>query len=132
MSRTYDLADKLIYFTMTYLAKHGSVPLAELFQEMKKNLKFNEWESVIYPINKTPRWERMTVSFSVDLTKAEWITKKRKIWTITPKGRKALEKLKEPSKLRIEAKRMFDIWNAIPREKLLEMKAEAKNKKKKK
>ena len=131
MSRTFDLADRLIHYTLVYLVRYGESPVADLFVAMKKDLKFSEWEKVVYKKNRTPRWERMTFSFSIDLTKAGWIIKKRKIWDITPAGRKALREIKDPTKLRLEAKRLFDIWNAIPREELLRRKAAARAEKEK-
>jgi len=126
MSRTYDLADKLIYYVLNYLVKHGPTPIDTLFRTMKKDVKFTDWEKVFYEKSKMPRWERMTISFSLDLSKAEWITKKRKVWEITLAGRKALRELKTPTKLRLEAKRLFDIWNAIPHEVLMKRKAAIK------
>lgn len=126
MSRTYDLADKLIYYVLAYLVKKGPTPIATLVADIEVEMKFTEWESVVYKKTGVPRWERMLFSFSIDLTKAEWITKKRKIWELTAKGKKALEKLKTPTKLRIEAKRLFDIWNAIPHDELKRRKAAAR------
>ncbi|MCL2017296.1 MAG: winged helix-turn-helix domain-containing protein [Alphaproteobacteria bacterium] len=126
MSRTFDLADRLIYYVLTYLVKYGSTSVNDLRVAVKKDMKFNSWEKVFYEKSRMRRWERMMLSFSIDLTKAGWITKKRKIWEITSVGREALLELKTPTKLRIEAKRLFDVWNAIPREELLRRKAEIK------
>lgn len=128
MSRTFNLANRLIYYTLVYLDENGETSLAQLVKDMKKDLTFDEWESVVYEKSGNIRWERMLLSFSLDLTKAEWITKKRKVWNITHKGRNALKKLKEPDKLRKEAARLYKVWNAIPREELLRRKAEAKEK----
>jgi len=126
MNRTFKLANRLIYYTLVYLDKNGATSLAQLTKDIKNDLKFDAWESVIYKKTGSIRWEQMLLSFSLDLTKAEWITKKRKIWMITPQGHQALKKLKEPSKLREEATRLYKIWNATPREELLRRKAEAK------
>ncbi len=126
MNRTFNLANRLIYYTLVYLDKNGATSLAQLVKDIKKDLTFDEWESVVYEKSGNIRWERMLLSFSLDLTKAEWIVKSRKVWNITPKGRRALRKFKEPDKLRQEAARLYKIWNAIPREELLRCKAEAK------
>ena len=126
MNRTFKLANRLIYYTLVYLDKNGATSLAQLTKDIKNDLKFDAWESVIYKKTGSIRWEQMLLSFSLDLTKAEWITKKRKIWMITPQGHQALKKLKEPSKLREEATRLYKIWNVTPREELLRRKAEAK------
>ncbi|MCL2538537.1 MAG: hypothetical protein FWF34_01885 [Alphaproteobacteria bacterium] len=126
MSRTFDLADRLVYYALTYLDKHGPTSTAELFSAIKRDMTFNEWESVVYPKTGFIRWERMLYSFSVDLTKAEWITKKRKVWTLTPAGKHALETLKTPAALRAEAIRLWKIWFATPADELKRRKAAAR------
>ncbi|MDR1337806.1 MAG: winged helix-turn-helix domain-containing protein [Rickettsiales bacterium] len=126
MSRTFDLADKLIYYTLVYLDKNGATRISKLCDNMKKDLKFDDWERAVYPKTGNVRWDRMLLSFSLDLDKAGWIAKRRKVWDITPKGKQALGELREPSKLRQEAARMYKIWNAIPREELLRRKAAEK------
>lgn len=58
------------------------------------------------------RFEKIVRFATVDTTKAGWLVKAKGRWTVTDKGKDALEELKDPERFYADAARLYRAWKA--------------------
>src|SRR3989338_5382479 len=58
----------------------------DVMREVEKRLKLSEYELARYEKTGYVRWESIMHFYSIDLTKAGWLIKKKGIWYLTPEG----------------------------------------------
>jgi restriction system protein len=68
------------------------MPGKEVIARMRQNLKFTDWEQEIYEKTGYVRWESIFAFYTIDLMKAGYLRKNKRIWHITEEGEKALKK----------------------------------------
>jgi restriction system protein len=70
----------------------GSMVRKELFDRLKKNILFTEWEKEYDPATERHRWEKIFSFYTIPFVKAGYLIKKKGLWTFTPDGDEALKK----------------------------------------
>lgn len=91
-SRTRKSAAKTVYTALSILKENGSeMPFAHIKEEVKKRCNFTDWELEKYETTGYIRWESLLSFFSIDITKAGFIIKKKGKWFLTPEGEDALK-----------------------------------------
>jgi restriction system protein len=91
-SRSRQLAARLTFEALKILVeKGGEVPGKEIINEIERRLELDEWAKEIYKKTGYVRWHSILQFFTIDLSKAGFLIKKKGVWYITPEGEKAVE-----------------------------------------
>jgi restriction system protein len=93
LAKSKQTAAKTLHEALSILkAAGGSMPGKEVIARMRQNLKFTDWEQEIYEKTGYVRWESIFAFYTIDLMKAGYLRKNKRIWHITEEGEKALKK----------------------------------------
>ncbi|EDN71068.1 Mrr restriction endonuclease [Beggiatoa sp. PS] len=91
LSKSRQLAAKLIYAAFKVLKKHGGELLGkEVIKEVEKLVELDEWAKSRYEKSGYIRWQSMLHFFTIDCMKAGFLIKKKGVWYLTPEGENAL------------------------------------------
>jgi len=69
----------------------GTLPGREVMTKMKETLTFSDWEKETYEKTGYVRWESIFYFYSINVTKAGYLLKNKRIWYLTEEGEKALK-----------------------------------------
>lgn len=69
----------------------GQLPSRDVIRNTEKRLELSEYEKAKLEKTGYIRWESVLHFYSIDLTKAGWLLKKKGIWYLTPEGSEALK-----------------------------------------
>lgn len=109
MSRTIDLASKLVFETLKILKENdGELPSSLLMDALAKRVPLDEWAKGILEKTGNIRWQSILHFYSIDLIKAGYLLKKKGVWYLTPEGEKSLEKGEKD--LLKSAQALYKIW----------------------
>ncbi len=93
MSRTKELAKKLIYATLVALKENDKeLSINKLFEIIETKVYLDDWAKASYEKTGYIRWQSILQFYSIDLTKAEYILKEKGIWYLTPEGENVIQK----------------------------------------
>jgi len=110
LSRSRQTAMKTMFEALNILkASGGSMPGKEVMAKMRDNLSFTEWELEIYEKTGYIRWESIFHFYTIDLIKAGYLRKNKRIWYLTDEGEKALQK--GPLELMNSANAAYKQWH---------------------
>ena len=86
------LAARLIFAALNILKENGGEMRGKLVvEEVEKRVKLGEWEKQRYERTGNIRWRSVLQFYTIDLTKAGFLIKKKGIWFLTPEGESALK-----------------------------------------
>ena len=109
MSRTMDLAGKLIFETLKILKENdGEMASSLLMEALSKRVSLDEWAKGTLEKTGNIRWQSILHFYSIDLIKAGYLLKKKGVWYLTPEGEKAMAK-GEKELLR-SAQNLYRVW----------------------
>jgi restriction system protein len=92
LSKSRKLASKVIFEAFKILKESGgSMKGYEVIEEIRKRLKFDEWESHRYEKTGYIRWQSMLHFFSIDCIKAGYMLKNKGTWVLTPEGEEKMK-----------------------------------------
>ena len=87
ISNSRALAATLLHAAFQYLATHGrSAPIRDIKQAIAPHVSENEWATQVIESNGLTRWETYLHFFSIDATKAGFLSKSKGVWTLTETG----------------------------------------------
>jgi restriction system protein len=87
----------------------GQLPSREVIRQTEKKLDLSEYEKAVYEKTGYVRWESVLHFYSIGLTKAGWLLKKKGVWYITPEG---IENLKlSPKDFINTIQKIYNEWN---------------------
>ena len=110
LARSKQTAAKTMFEALNILkASGGSLPGKEVVAKMRQNLTFTEWELENYEKTGNVRWESIFYFYTIDLMKAGYLRKNKRIWFITEEGEKALKK--GPIELMYAASEAYRQWS---------------------
>jgi len=90
--RIRPLAARLIFAALQVLKENGGELRGKQVQEeVEKRVELTEWEKERYEKSGYVRWESVLHWYSVDLSKAGFLIKKKGVWFLTPEGEAALK-----------------------------------------
>ena len=93
MSRSADLGSKLIYEALKILKENdGELSSSILMEYISQRINLDEWAKSSLEKTGNIRWQSILHFYSIDLTKAGYLIKKKGVWYLTPEGEKAMEK----------------------------------------
>jgi restriction system protein len=69
----------------------GQLASREVMRQTEQRLDLSEYEKAQFEKTGYIRWESIMHFYSIDLTKAGWLLKKKGVWYITPEGTEALK-----------------------------------------
>ncbi len=69
----------------------GQLASREVVREVEKRLNLSDYEKARFEKTGYIRWESILHFYSIDLTKAGWLIKKKGIWYLTPEGAENLK-----------------------------------------
>jgi len=111
MSRTKDIAIKVIYAAMSVLRDNGKeMPMRDLLEQVEKRVVLDDWARGQYEKSGYVRWQSILHFYSIDCIKAGFLIKNRGIWYITPEGAEALKL--GPEGLMSSAQIAYRTWRA--------------------
>lgn len=91
LAKSKQTAAKTMYEALKILkSAGGNLPRKEIISKMRQNLKFTDWEQELYEKTGYVRWESIFSFYSVDMIKAGFLRKNKRIWYLTAEGEKAL------------------------------------------
>lgn len=102
-------ATKTIHAAFKLIKENGgSMALRDIFNTLRTQLKFSEWEKA--PLEKTGniRWESIFYWYSVDTVKAGFLVKNNGVWSLTTEGEKAMKA--GPDGLMEAANKAYRAW----------------------
>ena len=109
MSRTTDLASKLIFETLKVLKENdGEMASSLLMETLSKRVNLDEWARGTLEKTGNIRWQSILHFYSIDLIKAGYLLKKKGVWYLTPEGEKAIDKGEK--ELLKSAQNLYRIW----------------------
>lgn len=109
MSRTKDLASKLVFETLKILKENdGEMASSLLMEILPQKVCLDDWAKSTLEKSGNIRWQSILHFFSIDLIKAGYLTKKKGVWYLTSDGEKALDK--GETKLFQSASDLYRIW----------------------
>lgn len=88
----------------------GSLPRADLMQEIEKRVSLDAWALEVYEGSGNVRWRSIFGFHSVGLSKGGYVEKSKGIWTITDAGRALVAKKLIDADLVKEIKRAYENW----------------------
>ena len=110
LSRSEQIAAKTQYEALKILKEAGgSLSGREVVASIKNRLNFNSWELEILEKTGNIRWESIFYFYTINLMKAGYLRKNKRIWYLTEEGEKALNK--SPLELHLSAKAAYVKWN---------------------
>ena len=62
----------------------------DVIAKLRNTVKFDEWESYLYPKTGYIRWESILQFVSIDAVKAGYLIKNKGLWILTPEGEAAI------------------------------------------
>jgi restriction system protein len=93
LAKSKQTAVKTLFAALKIIkAAGGSMPGKEVMAKMRESLAFSDWEKEIYEKTGYIRWESIFLFYSIDLIKAGYLRKNKRIWYLTEEGEKALQK----------------------------------------
>ena len=109
MSRSRDLAEKLIYEALLILKENNGELLGKkVSKEVKHRVELDDWATKVYEKSGYIRWESLLHFFTIDCTKAGFMRKNKGIWYLTSEGEEALKL--GPEKLLNSATKLYRVW----------------------
>lgn len=92
ISRTSLLGAKLVHEAMKVIVeKGGQAPSRDVVNEVGKRVALDEWATFVYEKTGYVRWKSILYFFTIGLTKAGFLVKKKGVWYVTPEGEAALK-----------------------------------------
>ncbi len=93
MSRTTELASKLIFETLKVLKENdGEMASSLLMETLSRRVNLDDWARGTLEKTGNIRWQSILHFYSIDLIKAGYLLKKKGVWYLTPEGEKAIDK----------------------------------------
>lgn len=93
MSRTTDLASKLVFETLKILKENdGELASSLLMETLANRIPLDDWARGTLKKTGNIRWQSILHFYSIDLIKAGYLLKKKGVWYLTPEGEKAIDK----------------------------------------
>jgi restriction system protein len=90
MSKSQDLAVKLIYGAFTILKQNGNqLPGREVVKKIPELVELDDWAKKQYEKTGYIRWQSLLHFFTIDSIKAGYMLKKSGVWILTPEGEEA-------------------------------------------
>jgi len=86
----------------------GQLPSREVIQQIEQRLDLSDYEKAQFEKTGYIRWESIVHFYSIDLTKAGWLLKKKGLWYLTPEGSEALKY--SPKELIMIAGKKYQEW----------------------
>lgn len=109
MSRTVDLAGKLVFETLKLLKENdGEMAFSLLMEALSKRVYLDDWAKSTLEKTGNIRWQSILHFYSIDLIKAGYLLKKKGVWYLTPEGEKAIDKGEK--ELLKSAQNLYHIW----------------------
>lgn len=109
MSRTTELASKLIFETLKVLKENdGEMASSLLMETLSKRVNLDDWARGTLEKTGNIRWQSILHFYSIDLIKAGYLLKKKGVWYLTPEGEKAIDKGEK--ELLKSAQNLYRIW----------------------
>lgn len=109
MSRTTDLASKLVFETLKILKENdGELASSLLMETLANRISFDDWARWTLEKTGNIRWQSILHFYSIDLIKAGYLLKKKGVWYLTPEGEKAIDKGER--ELLKSAQNLYRIW----------------------
>lgn len=109
MSRTTDLASKLVFETLKILKENdGELASSLLMETLANRISFDDWARGTLEKTGNIRWQSILHFYSIDLIKAGYLLKKKGVWYLTPEGEKAIDKGER--ELLKSAQNLYRIW----------------------
>lgn len=91
MSKSRDLASRVIFAAFEALqASGGQLSGRELVDTLGKSVEFDDWALFRYEKTGNLRWVAIFHLFSIDCSKAGYLTKEKGVWFLTPEGEEAM------------------------------------------
>ncbi len=93
MSRSQDLAAKVIFAAMQILKENGGeLPGKEVIAQVEQKVDFDQWAKEKYEKTGYIRWQSILHFHTIGCIKGGYLIKRKGVWYLTPEGEKALEK----------------------------------------
>lgn len=109
MSRTVDLAGKLVFETLKLLKENdGEMASSLLMEALSKRVYLDDWAKSTLEKTGNIRWQSILQFYSIDLIKAGYLLKKKGVWYLTPEGEKAVDNGEK--ELLKSAQNLYHIW----------------------
>lgn len=109
MSRTVDLAGKLVFETLKLLKENdGEMASSLLMEALSKRVYLDDWAKSTLEKTGNIRWQSILHFYSIDLIKAGYLLKKKGVWYLTLEGEKAIDKGEK--ELLKSAQNLYHIW----------------------
>lgn len=109
MSRTVDLAGKLVFETLKLLKENdGEMASSLLMEALSKRVYLDDWAKSTLEKTGNIRWQSILQFYSIDLIKAGYLLKKKGVWYLTPEGEKAIDNGEK--ELLKSAQNLYHIW----------------------
>ena len=109
MSRTVDLAGKLVFETLKLLKENdGEMASSLLMEALSKRVYLDDWAKSTLEKTGNIRCQSILNFYSIDLIKAGYLLKKKGVWYLTPEGEKAIDKGEK--ELLKSAQNLYHIW----------------------
>lgn len=109
MSRTTDLASKLIFETLKVLKENdGEMASSLLMETLSRRVNLDDWARGTLEKTGNIRWQSILHFYSIDLIKAGYLIKKKGVWYLTPEGEKAMDKGEK--ELLMSAQNLYRLW----------------------
>ncbi|MER3443914.1 MAG: restriction endonuclease [Meiothermus sp.] len=91
------------------LAHPNGLPAAEALKQLRKQIPLTDYEQGYYPSG-GQRFDKIVRFATIDVVKAGWMEKHKGNWIITPSGKDALSRYKDPEEFYRQAARLFREW----------------------
>ncbi len=110
-SKSKIIAEKTIFATFKILKEvGGELRGKDVVDKIRKEVKFNDYESHRYEKTGYVRWESILHFYTIDCMKAGYLRKNKGLWILTEEGEKALKL--GPEKLLSTATKIYREWDA--------------------
>lgn len=91
LSPTRDLASRLAHALLKTLAERGGEMAArDAINAVGERIELDEWARATYEKTGYIRWESTLLFYTINLVKAGYIVKRKRIWYLTPEGEAAI------------------------------------------
>jgi len=91
LSRTQDLASRLVHELLKTLAEHGGeMPARDAINAVGERVELDDWARATYEKTGYIRWESTLLFYTINLVKAGWLIKRKRVWYLTPEGETAI------------------------------------------
>lgn len=92
------------------LAQPEGLPARDVISGAEKRLVLSEFERGSYPNGGGRRFDKLLRFSTIGPVKAGWLVKNKGIWTATPEGRAAFERITDPAEFMREGSRLYRLW----------------------